>query len=182
MDEAFCLSVGAWSVGPGKPVLDVLLVEELAEIAFAVAASVVGEHAAHGEAEAGEVGAGHVEEELRRAAGLVRQNSGKADAAVIVDGDVQVLVTGAARFAGAVAVDAMAGLDDTGQALDIEVDQIAWMFVLVAHHRRRRIQRAQPVEPGPAQDAADSGTAQSQRQADAQAVIAQPAQRDDLFR
>ena len=41
------------------------------------------------------------------------------------DGDVQVLVACAAGLLGAVAVDAVAGLDDPRQTLDIEVDQVA---------------------------------------------------------
>jgi hypothetical protein len=47
--------------------------------------------------------------------------------------------------------------DDPRQALDIEVDEVARPFVLVAHYRRRRIERTQPVHAGAAQDAADRG-------------------------
>lgn len=90
-------------------------------------------------------------------------------------GDVEVLVAGAAGFAGAVAVNAMAGLDDAGQALAIEVDQVAWALVLVAHDGRRRVERTEPVHARPAQDAADRGAAEVQFAGDPPAVVTQPA-------
>ncbi len=113
--------------------------------------------------------------------GLVGQDGGEADAAVIVDGDVQIFVSRAARLLRSIAMDAMAWLDDPGELFDIEVDEIAWTLVLVAHHRRRRIKRTQPVHAGPAQDATDSGPAQSQRLRDPPAVVAQPAKSQNLF-
>lgn len=61
---------------------------------------------------------------------------------------VKVFVPGVAALAGAVAVNPVAGLDDAGQALDIEVDEITRMLVLVAHDGLRRIERAQPVGAG----------------------------------
>src|ERR1035441_5550938 len=66
LDEAFCLAVGAWGIGPGEAVFDVLPLHGLAEEPVPVAGSVVGEHAADGEAEAGAVSAGHEEEVDRR--------------------------------------------------------------------------------------------------------------------
>lgn len=71
--------------------------------------------------------------------GLIGQDGSVCDARVIVDGDVQVLVACAARLACAVVVDAVSGLDDARQALDVEVDEVTRMRVLVAHHRRRRV-------------------------------------------
>ena len=56
---------------------------------------------------------------------LVGQDGGKGDARVVVDGHVQILVAGASRLPGTVAVDAVARLDDARQPLDIEVNQVA---------------------------------------------------------
>ena len=56
------------------------------------------------------------------------------------------------------------------------------MLVLVAHGGRGRIERAQTVEPGAAQEAADGGAAQAESAGDAMAGITQPAQGGDLFR
>jgi hypothetical protein len=55
---------------------------------------------------------------------LVGQDGREGDAGVIVDGDVQVLPTGTAGLFAAISGDAVAGLADTRQALDVEVDQI----------------------------------------------------------
>ena len=54
-------------------------------------------------------------------------------------------VTCAAGFTRSVPVDAVAGLHDARQALDIEVDEAARPLVFVAHDRRRRIERLKPV-------------------------------------
>ncbi len=89
--------------------LDTGELEDRSEAVVAVAGAVVCEHAFDRDAEAGEVGSGHVEEPDCRAVLLIGQDGGEADAAVIVDGDVEILVAGAAGFAGAVAVDAVAG-------------------------------------------------------------------------
>ena len=61
---------------------------------------------------------------------------------MVVDSDVQVLVANAAHLPGAIAMDAVAGFDDPRQTLDTEVDQVTGMGMLIAHHRRRRIERA----------------------------------------
>jgi hypothetical protein len=72
--------------------------------------------------------------------GLVGQDDGEADAAVVVDGDVQVLIARASGLLGAVAVDAMSGVDDPRQALDSEVDQVVGMGVLVTYDGRWRVE------------------------------------------
>jgi hypothetical protein len=97
-------SVGAWSVAPGKALPKILGTELFLEADVAITGSVVCRHASAGESEAGGVGAGHVEEALRRRAGLVGQDGGEVEATVVVDGDVQELVTGTSGFAGAIAV------------------------------------------------------------------------------
>jgi hypothetical protein len=56
---------------------------------------------------------------------LIGHHGSIADARVVIDGDVQVLVTDAADVAARIAGDGMAGAVDVGQALDIEVDQVA---------------------------------------------------------
>jgi len=162
-------------------VFDVLPAEQHAEASVAIAGAVVGERAAAGEAEAREVGAGHVEEKDRGGVFLVGQDGGERQPAVIVDRDVEVLVAGAPSLARAISVDAMTRLDDAGHALDIEVDQVAGPFMLIAHNGRRGIERAQPVHAGPAHDAADSGPAEPGIASDPPAVVAQSAKSQNLF-
>ena len=82
--------------------LEVKFAEQHAEVSIPVTGSVVCEHAATGDAEAAEVCARQVEEELGGGAGLIGQDGGEGDAGVIVHSDVEVLVAGAAGLAGAV--------------------------------------------------------------------------------
>jgi len=171
LDEAFGLAVGARGVGPRKSVFDVLL-ERHAEASVAVAGAVVGKDATDREAEAWEVSACSVEEELCRGAGLVGQDGGEANAAVVVDGDMQVLIADATSLPSAVAVNTMAGFDDPRQTLDVKVDEAARALVFVAHHGRRRIERTQPVHAGPAQDTAHRGATDSHCLGDPPTVVA----------
>ena len=113
--------------------------------------------------------------------GLVGQDGGEGDPRVVVDGDVQILVAGAARLFRAVAMHAMAGLDDPGQALDIKMDEAARVLMLITNHRGRRVERAQTVEPGAAQNAAHRGPAQAQSVGNPPAVVTQSAKRQNLF-
>lgn len=95
LDEAFGFSVGARGVGPGEAMLDVLAMKQLAEQPVFITGAVVGQHSSHGEAEASVVSSAHEEEAHGRAMTLIRQESGEGDAAVVVDGDVQILVADA---------------------------------------------------------------------------------------
>ena len=181
LDEAFCFSIGARRIGSGEAMLDALLEEERAEAMVAVTGTVVCQHALDPEAEARVEGSCHVEEEHGRLVVLVGQDGSEADASVVVDGDVHVLVAGAGGLARVIAMDAMARLDDAGQPLDIEVDETAWALVLVAHHRRGRIERLEPVHPIAAKDAAHRGTAYVQCLGDPPAVVAQSAKSQNIL-
>lgn len=55
---------------------------------------------------------------------------------MIVDGDVEELPTGAVGLIARVAGEAVAGLDDAGEFLDVDVQQVAGRAVFVAHWRR----------------------------------------------
>src|ERR1035437_5447837 len=181
LDEALGLAVGARRVGARKSLFEMEFVHELAIQPVAIAGTVIAVDAAEGDAEAIEVGAGHEEEADRRLVALIGQDGGEADARVVVDSNVQVLVAGAARLLAEDAGDAMPGLADAGQALDVEVDQIARTLVFVALDRRRRVERAQAIHPGAAQNAADGGAAELEFAGDAPAVPAQPAKSKNLF-
>ena len=79
-------------------------------------------------------------------------------------------------------MDAVARLDDAGEAFGIEVDKVSGALVPVTHDGRRRAKRTQPVHAGPAEDAADRGAAKVQLACDPPAVVAQPTKRQDFFR
>lgn len=111
---------------------------------------------------------------------LVGQQGREADAAVIVDRDVQVLIAHAADVIAGVAGDGMARPVDVGQAFDVEMHQVARAVVLIAHYRWRRIERTQTVQARSAQDTADGGPAQLELVSNAPAVPAQPAKRPPI--
>jgi hypothetical protein len=77
-------------------VFDVLADEGTGESVVAVAGAVVGEDSLDGEAELGVVGFGHEEEAQDGCVGLVGQDGGEGDAAMVVDGAVEILGSGAA--------------------------------------------------------------------------------------
>src|SRR5580658_6041036 len=105
--------------------LHVLVAQGFAEQPVFVAGSVIGEHAPDGEAEAGQVGARHQEEPDGRQVVLIGQDGGEGDSGVVVDGDVQILVSGSANVISGISGDGVTGPADVGQALDVEVHQIA---------------------------------------------------------
>ena len=51
--------------------------------------------------------------------------------------------------------DAMSYRADAAKLLDVEVDQLARVLALIAADRLGRLQRGEPVQPEPMQDAAD---------------------------
>jgi hypothetical protein len=69
----------------------------------------------------------------------------------------------------------MPRLVEPRQPLDVEVDQVAGMGVLVTHDRRRRVERAQAIHAGAAQNAADRGPAELEFVGDLLAVAPQAA-------
>jgi hypothetical protein len=69
---------------------------------------------------------------------------------VVVDRDVQELVAGAGGFELAIPMHAMPGAPE-GEPLDIQMHQVARMFVLVALDRGLRIEQLEPIEPAAAQ-------------------------------
>ena len=104
----------------------------VSEVMGIEAGAIVGEHTAGGDAEALEVGDGFGEEAGRRLGGFVRIERRVGDPGVVVDGDVEELPACAAGLVPGVAGDAMASLDDAGELLDVEVQQIPGSSMLIA--------------------------------------------------
>ncbi len=99
-----------------------------------------------------------MEEGNDAASGFVRENGGKGEARVIVDGEVKILPARAADMVElAVAGDAMARADNTSQLLDVEVEEVARSGAFVANDRRRRFESGETMEAVPAKNAADGG-------------------------
>ena len=66
---------------------------------------------------------------------------------MIVDREMHASPTGPIDAVATVAGDAVAGPYDAAEFLDVQVQQIARRGVLVAHHRRRRLEPRQPIHP-----------------------------------
>jgi hypothetical protein len=75
----------------------------------------------------------------------------------------------------------MADTVDPAELLDVEVDHLARTFPLVAAHWLCRLQSREPVEPEPAQDAADSGRRHADLRRDLLAGAALTSQHSDLI-
>src|ERR1700675_1464220 len=83
------------------------------------------------------------------------QDLSEGQAGVVVDGDMQGLPAGMFVLAATAAVGAPRDLLEAGQALDVEMEQIAGSGMFVAHDGRGGMQIAPATEPSAAQNAAD---------------------------
>ena len=136
------------------------------EASRAIAGAVVGHHPRDVDAELAEVGDHGFEEVGDTVAGLVGIDLGEADAGVVVDADMHEIPPGPGRALPAVPGDAVAGLLETREFLDVQVQQLAGALPLVAVDRRGRFEGIQPVKPCPTQDSADGGGRHSHRPRD----------------
>src|ERR1700692_3757440 len=121
--------------------------ESILKVEGLVTTAVVGHDTGDGDIEAFVIGHGRLEERYGAFRLLVRQNLAEGDAGVIVDTDMNELPADATAVAltGAIAGDAVTDLVKTTELLDVDVDQLAGMFALIATHRLGRLQVAYPV-------------------------------------
>jgi len=156
LNETFGFAVGAWSVRASEVVTDAELNTSGAEVAAAIAGTVVGEQAADANAVLGIEGDGGAQESNGGDCGLVGEHAGEGEAGVVVDGDVESLPAGKLRATATTAVAANGNALITGHAFDVEMKQIAGSGMFIADHWRGRMQIAPAAEMGALQDAADS--------------------------
>jgi hypothetical protein len=166
LDEAFGFAVGAWGVRPGELVLDAESMESGGEAIGAVAGSVVGEEALDGDGEAKEVSQSGVKKAQSAGGRLVRPDLSESEAGVVVDGDMDVLVTRPDGVRGWVSGDAHAWAHKTSEALNVEMEQITWRGVLVALDGGRRIEVMPVVKVVAAQEPRDSSLGESSETCD----------------
>jgi len=98
LDEAFGFAVGAWRVQTRADRFDMECAAVCREAAGAETGTVIGQNAAHGDSQVGEVGHRLTEKFACRPSSFVRQHGGEGDAGVIVDGHIKKFPAGAARF------------------------------------------------------------------------------------
>jgi hypothetical protein len=127
----------------------------VAPIVAAVRRAVVGHDPLDRHALAREPGDRTLQERHRAALALVGEDLAVGQARGIVDADVHGLPAGAPPSVAPIAGHAVTNRFDAPELLGVDVDQLARPLALVAHDRWPRLERRQPAEPEPAQDAAD---------------------------
>jgi hypothetical protein len=125
LDEALCLSAGARGVDAGADVLEPEVAVGVAEQLGDEAGAVVGHHAAELDVVPSEVGVGLAQEAAGRDGLFIGHHGDVSHAGVVVDGDVKELPTGSTSLVLWVAGDAVAGLFNARQLLDVDVQQVA---------------------------------------------------------
>ena len=169
LDEAFGFAVGAGSVGTSEAQAEAELVTETAKDAGAITGAVVGKQAADGDAEAGIVIDGSLQKSGSGRGLLIGQNLREGDTRMVINGDVDILPSGAMNAALTMAGDSTAdGLEAT-DFLDVEMEQIAGPRVLITDHGGRRFEIADATEVESAENAADGSATESGRECDTNA-------------
>src|SRR3954469_10041489 len=174
LDEALGLAVRLGRIRLGPDVLETEIAAGAAEGPGAKAGAIVGHHTGNRDAKARVVGDRGLEEGDRALLFLVRKDLREGHPGGVVDADVDELPPNAPALAltGSIAGDAMADPVEAAELLDIDVDQVAGMFALVAANRRGGFERLHAVEAEAPEDAADRGRRDADRGCD---VLARPA-------
>ena len=179
LDEPFGFAIGLRTVRARESVSDAQRLARSGEVLGAERRTVVGEQPAHRDTKACVVGHRVVQELHRLWRLLVRVHGGEGDARMVIDGHKQHLPARSVDRVAPVAGDAVAGALDTPELLGIDVQHIAWRFVLVAHDGLNRIERTQQGQPGTREYSAHGALGHAQRHRDARLSEALAAQLDD---
>src|SRR3954471_21966692 len=174
LDKALGLAVCLGRIRLGPDVLEAEIAAGGPKRLGAIARAIVGHHTGNRDAEVRVVGDRGLEEGDRALLLLVRADLREGDPGGVVDADVDELPPDAPALAltGSIAGDAMADAVEAAELFDIDVDQVAGMFALVAANRRGGFERLHAVEAEAPEDAADRG----RRDADCgRDVLARPA-------
>ncbi len=161
LDEAFGFAVGLRRVRASAAMFETHRKTSLTKLVRAIAAAVIGEQSTDDDAVASKKVNRVLEEGDGGVGLLIGEDAGKGHARVIVDRDVQGLPTRMFLLATAAAIATPNHLLEAGHALDIEMKEVAGAGMLIAHHRRQRMQIAPAAETSAAQNAADGGRAES---------------------
>jgi len=159
LDKAFGFAVGLWGIGLGADVLKAKPLAGSGEGFGFVAGPVVGHDALDPDAKAFVINDGGFEEGDGAAALLVGLDLGEGDTGMVVYGDMDMVpadatVTG---LADTVAGDAMADAIESAQLFNVDMDEFAGMFTLIAAHRLDRFQGFEAAQAEPFEDTADRG-------------------------
>jgi hypothetical protein len=181
LDEAFGLAIGLGPIRSGEEMLETELTAGSSKEFGTISRAAVGEEALDLDA-VSRVKADGLLESVEDAGGLfVREETGKGEAGMVVDGGVEGLETGAGIALRAVAGGADAWVLEATELLDVEVEKIAWSSAFVADDGRfGRFQGREAVELMTAQDAGKRGLGNGQDYPDLGVRTAGAAQGEDL--
>src|SRR5215212_6483206 len=159
LDEALGLAVCLGRIRLGPDVLEAEIAAGGPKRLGAIARAIVGHHTGNRDAEVRVVGDRGLEEGDRALLFLVREDLREGHPGGVVDADVDELPSDASAFAltGSIAGDAMADPVEAPELFDIDVDQFAGVFALVAANRRGGFERLDAGEAEAPEDAADRG-------------------------
>ena len=157
LDEALGFAISLRRIMSGEAVLDIEGGDGVAHGVGAVAGAVVRVNALNGDVVGGEEVEERVEEGESNGGGFIGEKFGEGQATVTVDGDVKLFPSGTADVIMLkVARNAMASAHNASEFLDVEVEEIAWVEVLVANDwgRMRELSEEQAMA---VEDAGDGG-------------------------
>jgi hypothetical protein len=158
LDEAFGLAIGLGSVGAGEEMADAELLAGGGEEFGAVSRATIGEDALDLDAMSLIEGDGLMESGENAGSFFIREERGKSQAGMVIDGDVERLSAGAWITVGTIAGSANAGLEKAAKLFNIKMKELPGRGAFVAHNRRLgRIKGSQAIEAMTLEDAREGG-------------------------
>jgi hypothetical protein len=158
LNEAFGLAIGLGPVRTGEAMLEAELMTGLGEELGAISGAAVSEDALDADAMSLVKVDGLVESGQNTGSFFIREEGGKSQAGMIIDGHVEGLDAGTGIAVGAIAGGADAGLEETAKLFNIKMKELARSGALVAERRRPgRVEGGEAVETMAAQDAGEGG-------------------------
>jgi len=181
LNEALRLAIGARSEGFGEEVTDVVCLAEAAEGTGFIAGAVVGEEAANANAKTSKESEGSLQESGCGRAFLVGVDGGKSHAGMIINGDMDILPTPALGLLSAITIYAVTDAAETGQFLDVEVEQVSGLGIFIALDQWSGLQQGQAVQAQAAQNTTDGSGAEAGSNSNATTSPAPPPELDNLL-
>ena len=165
LNEALGFSVGAWRVGARSDVAKTGGSKGVAEGVAFISRSIVCHDPLRNDAVGLEEGQGAGEKSDGRFLLFIRQHFGIGEPCRVIDGDMEGFPprswSAPMSWAFAASGDAVSNPNDAAQFFGIEVDELAWIFPLIANNRRFFFQAFQPSKTEAAEDGAHGGTGQA---------------------
>ena len=154
LDEAFGLSIGLWAVRFSEEMFEAELLAGFGKEIGAIGRAAIGQDALDGNAMSLVEGDGLVEGCQDTGDFFIGKETGKGQARMVIDGDMEGLGAGAWIAVGTIAGSANAGLEKAAKLFNIKMKELAWRGAFVAHNRRLgRIECSQAIEAVTLKDA-----------------------------